>query len=312
MADDKQLEILRQGVDAWNRWRQENRLTTPDLAGADLCRASLGGSDRSGANLNAANLSGANLAMAALNGAILVAADLREADLRFANLGLAALHGAHLQHAYVGWTIFGDVDLSNVKGLEDVRHDGPSIIGIDTIYRSKGQIPEVFLRRAGVPEDFITYMRSLVGKPIEFYSCFISYSSQDGEFGQRLYADLQSKEVRCFYAPEDLKIGDRFRQRIDESIRIHDKLLLVISANSIDSPWVETEVETALERERREDKLVLFPIRLDDAVMDTTQAWAADLRRTRHIGDFTRWKDHDSYQKAFTRLLRDLSQSEKT
>jgi hypothetical protein len=75
---------------------------------------------------------------------------------------------------------------------------------------------------------------------------------------------------------------------------------------------VETEVETALERERREKKLVLFPIRLDDAVMETTQAWAADLRRTRHIGDFTRWKDHDSYQKAFTRLLRDLSQSEKS
>jgi hypothetical protein len=40
--------------------------------------------------------------------------------------------------------------------------------------------------------------------------------------------------------------------------------------------------------------------------MNTIKAWAADLRRTRHIGDFTRWKDHDSYQKAFERLLRDL------
>jgi len=52
----------------------------------------------------------------------------------------------------------------------------------------------------------------------------------------------------------------------------------------------------------------LFPIRLNE----TTHAWAADLRRTRHIGDFSRWKDHDSYQEAFTHLLRDLSHSETT
>ena len=74
---------------------------------------------------------------------------------------------------------------------------------------------------------------------------------------------------------------------------------------------MEEEVEAALEKERRENKLVLFPIRLDDAVMDTQQVWAASLRRTRHIGDFRNWKDHDSFKKAFDRLLRDLK-SEKT
>ncbi|MGD0227205.1 MAG: TIR domain-containing protein [Terriglobia bacterium] len=72
------------------------------------------------------------------------------------------------------------------------------------------------------------------------------------------------------------------------------------------SPWVEDEVEAALEKEHKQHKLVLFPIRLDDAVMDTDQAWAANLRRSRHIGDFRAWKDHDPYQKSFERLLRDL------
>jgi hypothetical protein len=62
------------------------------------------------------------------------------------------------------------------------------------------------------------------------------------------------------------------------------------------SPWVEEEVEAALEKERKENKLMLFPIMLDDAVMDTQQAWAASLRRTRHIGDFRNWKDHDSFK----------------
>ena len=40
--------------------------------------------------------------------------------------------------------------------------------------------------------------------------------------------------------------------------------------------------------------------------METDQAWAASLRRTRHIGDFRAWEDHDQYQKSFDRLLRDL------
>ena len=51
---------------------------------------------------------------------------------------------------------------------------------------------------------------------------------------------------------------------------------------------------------------MLFPVRLDDAVMDTTEQWAHDIRRTRHIGDFTRWKEHDAYSKGLDRLLRDL------
>ena len=72
------------------------------------------------------------------------------------------------------------------------------------------------------------------------------------------------------------------------------------------SPWVEEEVEAALEKERKQKKPVLFPVRLDDAVMETDQAWAASLRRTRHIGDFRAWKDPDPYQKSLERLLRDL------
>jgi hypothetical protein len=65
------------------------------------------------------------------------------------------------------------------------------------------------------------------------------------------------------------------------------------------------EVETAFEEGHRRQKTIWFPIRLDGSVMETPQAWAADIRRTRQIGDFLRWKDHDVSQ-AFQRLLRDL------
>ena len=300
-------------------------LSGADLSGADLIGASLSGADLSGADLSGANLIGANLIGADLSGANLIGANLIGANLILvnligasfiganligANLIGANLSGANLSRAGVGWTSFGNVDLSAVRGLESVRHDGPSTIGIDTIYRSKGNIPEVFLQGAGVPESFIEYVASLVGRRIQFYSCFISYSSVDQHAANRLHADLQSKGIRCWFAPEDMKIGDRIRQRIDEAIRLYDKLLLILSEHSIDSDWVEKEVETAFEEERRRKRTVLFPIRLDDLVMETDQAWAAVIRQTRHIGDFRRWKDHDAYQEALARLVRDLEREE--
>src|SRR3954471_13630850 len=102
-------------------------------------------------------------------------------------------------------------------------------------------------------------------------------------------------------------ISDHVRDRIDEAVRMYDKLLIVLSANSIESSWVEEETAAAFEKEqKRKPDTVLFPIRLDDAVMDADKAWAASLRRTRHIGDFRDWKDHDTYQSALQRILRDL------
>src|SRR5205085_12594188 len=91
---------------------------------------------------------------------------------------------------------FADNDLSEVKGLERVIRFGPSSIGIDTLYKSDGKIPEVFLRGCGVPDDFITYIHSLTVQPIQFYSCFISYSTRDEEFARRLYSRMRDEHLR--------------------------------------------------------------------------------------------------------------------
>src|SRR5258708_2148541 len=96
-------------------------------------------------------------------------ANLSRANLSYANLSYANLSYANLSGAKVELTQFDNIDLRTVRGLETVEHRGPSSIGIDTIYRSQGRIPEVFLRKAGVPEDFIIYMRSLV--TIEYDAC---------------------------------------------------------------------------------------------------------------------------------------------
>ena len=121
-----------------------------------------------------------------------------------------------------------------------------------------------------------------------------------------LYCAKTATEEGVAVEEFEIKIGDEIRAAIDEAIRFREKLLIVLSENSIDSKWVKKEVETAFEEERMRDTTVLFPVRLDDAVMKTKEAWAADIRRTTHIGDFRSWKYHDKYKVAFERLLRDL------
>ena len=310
MANPEHLEILKQGVEVWNAWRRKRRevLPRPDLSFANFSGADLSFTDLLSANLISADLSGASLSFVNLSDATLIDANLSGADLFNANLSYARLRGADFTGARLAFTIFAANNLSNVKGLETVTHDSPSSIGVDTLYRSAGKIPEVFLRGCGIPEPFIVQIPALIAamKPIQFYSCFISYSSKDQSFAERFHADLQSIGVRVWFAPHHMKIGAHIRPTIDDSIRVYDKLLLVLSKSSVNSQWVEQEVETALERERKEKRTVLFPIRLDDAVMRVEGGWPALIRNTRNIGDFRQWKNHDSYQKAFDRLLRDL------
>jgi hypothetical protein len=133
---------------------------------------------------------------------------------------------------------------------------------VDTIYKSNGRLPVEFLRGVGVPDDFITFTRSLTSSPVEFYSCFISHSTKDKDFADRLYQDLQSKGVRCWFAPHDVRSGEKLHEQIDEAIRLHDKLLLILSPHSMESEWVKTEIANARKREVRDNRRLLFPIRL--------------------------------------------------
>lgn len=290
-------------------------LAGADLAGADLTNANLSEAMPIVADLTGVRLSGAYLGEADLSGTVLTEADLRGVVLIDTNLTGAYLIGADLTEARAFGTIFANVDLSTVKGLETIKHEGPSSIGIDTIYRSKGKIPVEFLRGAGVPENFIEYMSSLVGTAFEFYSCFISYSSKDEEFAKRLFADLQAEGVRCWFAAHHVQAGKKLHEQIDSAIRLHEKLLLILSPDSINSEWVKTEIAKARKRESQEKKRVLFPVRLNISY-EQLQEWecfdadrgkdSAREIREYYIPDFTKWKDHDQYHKEFKKLVRDL------
>jgi hypothetical protein len=293
----------------------EANLTRANLSGADLSWANLYEATRfradlSRANLSAnlidANLSEANLSAATLIKAKLGGANLSAAYLPVANLAAAHLGGANLTRSVLGSTFLVDVDLTGVIGLETCEHNGSSIIDHRTLEQS-GPLPLSFLRGVGLPDNFIEYLPSLLNQAIQHYSCFISYSTKDQEFAERLHGDLQNKGVRCWFAPHDLRIGAKTWDAIDEAIKLRDKLLLILSKNSIDSDWVEDEVQKAFAEERERKQLVLFPVRIDDAVMETPEPWARKLRDQRNVGDFQHWKDHDAYKRSFERVVRDLT-----
>jgi uncharacterized protein YjbI with pentapeptide repeats len=322
MANPEYLQILKQGVEAWNAWRKQ-------ISYVVLSGAIPSGADLSGANLSAAHLSGANLIMADLSGADLSGADLSGANLSLANLDKANLDKAHLimadlsgadltgadlSEVKLSETVFGDTNLTAVRGLETCAHHGPSTLDHRTLARS-GPLPLAFLRGCGLPDALIDYLPSLLNEPIQFYSCFISYSSVDEDFCRRLHGRMQDAGLRVWFPPHDIQGGRKIHEQIDQAIRGYDKFLLVLSPHSMQSPWVEFEIRRARKREVAEQRRLLFPVRLVDyeAIKrwecfdaDTAKDLATEIREY-YIPDFTAWKDHDAFEAAFARLLQDLT-----
>jgi uncharacterized protein YjbI with pentapeptide repeats len=318
-------------ADLSGAWINRANLRRATLCSADLSMAILYGSDLREANLSEAcldhancidadlgecTLSGANLFEANFSNTNLFEADLSMADLSMTTFNDAKLDGADFTGATIGSTAFNNVNLSGVKGLDTLDHRGPSYIGIDTIYKSKGNIPHAFLRGAGVPENFIKNMSSMAftEAEVDYCSLFISYSIHDQEFAERLYADLRDKGIRCWKDNHNLHGGKKTHQQIDEAIRVYDRLLLILSPASMESEWVRTEIAIARKREVEQKKEVLFPISL--CPFETIRKWeyfdsdigkdsAREIREF-HIPDFSNWKDHDSYKLAFDKLLDDL------
>ncbi|NOT00489.1 MAG: toll/interleukin-1 receptor domain-containing protein [Phycisphaerales bacterium] len=336
MANPEHVEIVKKGSEAIAKWREHHLSEHLDLREANLREANLYEANLSEADLRWADLSLADLRDASLNGANLSDADLRKAGLGGADLCLADLRGANLNGAYLYWanlkqanlsgadfnkahqdfTTLGDVDLSDAKNLGTIVHDGPSIVGVDTLFKSKGRIPEAFLRGCGVPEVLIEYLPTLIGAmaPIQFYSCFISYSGKDDAFARRLHARLEAEKLRVWFAPEDMHGGEKSKDQIDRAIQMHERLLLVLSASSMNSTWVRHEIKRARQKERDGGREVLFPIGLvphgeilkwECFDSDTGEDLAEKVREY-HIPDFANWKQEDDFEKGFAALMRDL------
>lgn len=210
------------------------------------------------------------------------------------------------------------MDLSNVEGLEAVEHRGPSPIDIDTLYQSKGQIPHVFLRGCGVPDETITYARSLVSKPTDFYSCFISYVHEDKSFARRLHDTLQGRGIRCWLDEHQIKPGQKIWAEVDRGIRLWDKVILCASEHLLKSWWVDDELERAFAKERRlleeygREVLALIPLNLDGYLFSENYTSPKTKQiASRYAPSFVGWEgDHALFERQIEQVIAALRTDE--
>ena len=285
-------------------------LDNTNLAGADLCDATLLKADLSDANLTRSRLLRAKLFEANLCYANLTDSVLTGSHLYSANLLGCTLTSVDMEHAILGDTLFCNVDLKFVKGLESCRHQSPSSVDHRTLCRS-GTLPISFLRGVGFSDEFIQYIPSLFGKGIEFYSCFISYNHADKDFARRLHDTLQGRGIRCWLDEKQMLPGEDIYEGIDHGIRMWDKVLLCASENSLKSWWVDNEIDTAFEKERKLMKqhgkkfYSLIPLNLDGHIF--TDDWQSGKKRQvlqRVAADFTDWKtDHDKFEAEVEKVI---------
>jgi uncharacterized protein YjbI with pentapeptide repeats len=301
----------------------EANLKGADLSGANLRGTGLGGASLGGANLEGADLSEANLAGASLSGASLSGASLNQTNLSKTILHFTNFTGAHLtaprfSEASFYHAVLADADLSTVVDLETVRHEGPSSIGLDTFFRSKGKIPESFLRGCGVPEELIRHFPSSSVQLIKFYSCFISYSHEDKAFARLLHDRLQGQGIRCWLDDHQLLPGQDIYYEIDRGIRLWDKVLLCASKSSLTSWWVDGEINSTFQKEaqimkkRRKRVLKLIPLNLDGFLFsDDYQSGKKAEITSRVAADFIGWeKEPALFDRELEKVIRALRTDE--
>ncbi len=350
MANSEHVALVKKGAKAIAAWRKahpdtrldlrsadlrEACLATADLTGADV-RACLMGADLRVADLTDADLAGADLRLANLWKARMTHADLRVANLTAADLTAANLGDADLTGAIIGWTILADVDLAHATGLADVKHGGPSSVGVDTLARtlrsSGGQFTEeqlLFFTGAGVPATLLDYLPDLLEtNPLQFYSCFISYSTKDEAFASALHADLEKAGVKTYKWDLDGVVGRDLMENVDLAIRNYDKMILICSQHSLASKGVDKEIVKALQKEeqlwntkrRLEQKAqaageeppfvdvdVLVPVWLDGSVERWESPYASEVKK-KMAADFRGvTPGSEKYQKQLARLIHALN-----
>ena len=218
-------------------------LSFADLSSADLAEANLAGAELREANLAMADLSGARLTDARLTGAQLELANLAGADLRRASLIRTKLPATIMTGAVLEMSVFGDCDLSQALGLEFVKHLGPSFIGVDTLARSGGRIPERFLRLAGVTESLIAVQGQIPLQRLRVPALsriLLVGSVQDGEFTAALEGrpagggGWPAGAWRWMMRPFS---GKTSGSRCWGRFIYYDRLLLICSEASLGSPY---------------------------------------------------------------------------
>ncbi len=285
-------------------------LSYAELPFADLREADLSGADLSEANLAMADLTGASLSGAKLHGTILDVANLTGVDLRRATLVRPLLGRSLFCRARFEMTLFADCDLSQALELESALHVGPSIIGLDTLARSRGLIPEHFLRRAGVPESLIGVQTQLAAAEDRSCRTLLIASIKDSGLSERLMADLWRVGLptwQLMVDDEEELLGDGELTQ-EQRLTLFDNRVLLCSEDSLASPrgWRIFELAAQNKGSEVASQPAVIPLNLDNQLLVRNDHLCARLQENAVI-DFRGWDAQDTYNKGLKALASRLT-----
>jgi hypothetical protein len=94
---------------------------------------------------------------------------------------------------------------------------------------------------------------------------FISYSSQDREWADKLAKDLELRGIETFMDTERLVSGDTWRPALQDAVATSRHLVVLWSAQANSSPWVQKEMAWFdADRLRQGVNSLLIPVLLDE------------------------------------------------
>ena len=77
---------------------------------------------------------------------------------------------------------------------------------------------------------------------------FLSYSFDDRNIAERIARTLMASGIDVWWAEWEMKAGDSLRQRIDEGLTGCTHFLVLLTAGSLQKPWVNQEMDAGLVR----------------------------------------------------------------
>lgn len=247
-------------------------LTNCDIAFSTLVGANLSGADLTEADLTMSDLSDADLSGARLNAACLDVANLTRCDLRRASFVRTRLDRTLLQDSVVDMTLFADCDLSATLGLETLLHEGPSIVGADTLARSGGGLPEVCLRSAGVPPDFINGHALLFHQEAPHHRVLLIGSVADANVVSWLEDELRQRGLQCWslLADDEATIYNTRVIPPMSRFRNYDRVALLCSGEALDNPACWRLYHEIMQRQADSSarRVYVAAVELDDCLLN--------------------------------------------
>ena len=279
-----------------------------NLSYADLERADLSGTDLSQTDLSWANLSGANLRNARLVGANLDMADLSGADLQGAVIINAKMSSTSLSRAKCGLTTISNCDLTGVIGLGEITHAGPSMIGLDTISRSKGQVDARFLDGAGVPQLLVEAQEALRNSMATYKRVLLVGSVNDGDFADKIKSALAEARVPSWVISADDEESLTSGSTNLDSAVYYDRVIILCTVASLENPLTSRNFSSLVSNPGPTVRDSIITVATDDVFYQREDRLCVGLREGKVV-DFRGWDDEGRFKEALSALIREFEDS---